>query len=59
MLVTIWFGKGIGQQQATPSELMLTDFVLEFQSKSVLIHSNFKDLLTNYFEYFKSKFFTG
>ena len=57
--MAICFGKVVGQQQATPSELMLTDFVLEFQSKSVLIHSNTKDLLTEYLEYFKSKFFMG
>ena len=57
--MAVCFGKGNGQQQATPSELMLTDFVLEFQSKSVLLHSNTRDLLTNYLEYFKSKFFTG
>ena len=59
MLMAVCFGKGMGQQQAKSSELMLTDFVLAFQSKSVLIHSNTKDLLSNYFEYFKSKFFTG
>ena len=57
MLMAVCFGKVIGQQQATPSELMLTDFVLEFHSKSVLIHSNSKDLLTNYFkhEYLRSR----
>ena len=50
---------GSNGQQPKKLELLLQDFMTEYLSKSVVIHSNINSLQTSYFDYFKSETFTG
>ena len=50
---------GSNGQQQKKIELLLQDFMSEYLSKSVVIHSNINSLQTSYFDHFKSKTFTG
>ena len=57
-IISLW-AIGSNGQQPKKMELMLQDFMKEYLSKSVVIHSNINSLQTSYFDYFKSKTFTG
>ena len=57
-ILSLWV-IGSNGQQPKKMELMLQDFMQEYLSKSVVIHSNINSLQTSYFDYFKSKTFTG